>query len=113
MLRLMLGLMLESLSSLLDLLTLVLFVSSVLLEFLSQVVDLGRVLAGRSARFDLGIRGLIEIIELQVVLLRMVQQLWRPGRGRVQGTVVLLVGRRRRRVMRHLSQHPVFDLELL
>lgn len=40
LLLLVLGLMLESLSSLLDLLTLVLFVSSVLLELLSQVVDL-------------------------------------------------------------------------
>ena len=111
LLRLMLDLMLESLS-LVDLLALVLFLSSVLLEFLGEVVDLWRVLTDGSVWFDLWIRGLIEVAKLQLVLLRVIQQLWCPGRGRVQGTVVLLVRRRRRWVMRHLGQHPVFYLEL-
>ena len=75
-------------------------------------MDLWRVLADGSVRFDLGICGLVEVAELQLVLLRVIEQLWCPGRGRVQGTVVLLVRRRRWRIMRHLSQHPVFYLEL-
>jgi hypothetical protein len=112
LLRLVLGLMLESLVGLVDLLALVLFLSSVLLEFLGEVVNLWRVLTDGSVWFDLWIGGLIEVAELQLVLLRVIQQLWCPGRGRVQGTVVLLVRRRRRWVMRHLGQHPVFYLEL-
>ena len=113
LLRLVLSLMLESLVGLVDLLlALVLLLSSVLLEFLGEVVNLWRVLTDGSVWFDLWIRGLVEIAELQLVLLRVVQQLWCPGRGRVQWTVVLLVRRRRRWVMRHLGQHPVFYLEL-
>lgn len=112
LLWLMLGLLLQSLSSMLDLLSLLLFLSGVLLKLVGQVVNLGRILTSGSVWFDLRIRGLIEIAELQLVLLRMVQQLRRPGRGWIQGTVVLLVRRWRRRVMRHLGQHPVFDLEL-
>ena len=109
----MLSLMLESLVGLVDvLLALVLPLSSVLLEFLGEVVNLWRVLTDGSVGFDLWIRGLVEVAELQLVLLRVIQQLWCPGRSRVQGTVVLLVRRRRWRVMRHLGQHPVFDLEL-
>lgn len=116
MLRLMLGLMLrlmlESLGSVLDLLALVLFLSSVLLKLLCYVVNLWRVLSGRRGRFDLRIRRLVQVAELQLVLLRVIQQLRCPGRGRVQRTVMLLVRRRWRRVMRHLGQHPVFYLEL-
>jgi len=111
LLRLMLDLMLESLS-LMDLLTLVLFLSSVLLEFLGKVVNLWRVLTDGGVWFNLGVRGLVEVAELQLVLLRVIQQLWCTGRGRVQRAIVLLVRRRRWRVMRHLGQHPVFDLEL-
>ena len=96
LLRLMLSLMLESLVGLVDLLAL----------------NLWRVLADLGVWFDLWIRGLVEVAELQLVLLRVIQQLRCPGRGRVQGTVVLLVRRRRWRVMRHLGQHPVFYLEL-
>lgn len=110
MLLLVLGLVLESLSGLLDLLALVLLVGSVLLELLGQVVDLGRILSGGSGGFEFGIGGLIQVAELQLILLRGIQQL---RRSRIQRTVVLLVGRRRRRIMRHLGQHPVFDLELL
>ena len=112
LLRLMLSLMLESLVGLVDLLALMLFLSSVLLEFLGEVVNLWRVLADLGVWFDLWIRGLVEVAELQLVLLRVIQQLRCPGRGRVQGTVVLLVGRRRWWVMRHLGQHPAFYLEL-
>lgn len=79
LLWLMLGLVLKSLGSLLDLLALVLFLSSVFLEFVGQVVNLGRILAGRSAWFDLWESGLIQVVELQVILLRMIQQLRRPG----------------------------------
>ena len=113
LLRLMLSLVLESLIGLVDLLALMLFLSSVLLEFLGKVVNLWRVLTNNgSVWFDLWIRRLVEVAELQLILLRVIQQLWCPGRGRVQGTVVLLVGRRRWWVMRHLGQHPVFYLEL-
>lgn len=112
LLRLMLGLMLESLGSLLNLLTLVLLLGRVLLELLGQVVNLWRVLTDGGVWFDLRIGGLVKMAELQLVLLRVIQQLRCAGRGRVQGTVVLLVRRRRRWVMRHLCQHPVFDLEL-
>lgn len=112
MLWLVLSLMLESLVGLVDLLALVLFLSSVLLEFLGEVMNLWRVLTDGSVWFNLWIRGLIEVAELQLVLLRVIQQLRCPGRSRVQGTVVLLVRRRRRWVMRHLGQHPVFYLEL-
>jgi hypothetical protein len=59
LLRLVLSLMLESLVGLVDLLALVLFLSSVLLEFLGEVVDLWRVLTDGSVWFDLWIRGLI------------------------------------------------------
>ena len=113
LLRLMLSLVLESLIGLVDLLALMLFLSSVLLKFLGKVVNLWRVLTNNgSVWFDLWIRRLVEVAELQLVLLRVIQQLWCPGRGRVQGTVVLLVRRRRRWVVRHLGQHPVFYLEL-
>ena len=108
----MLGLMLESLGSLLNLLALVLFLSGVFLKFVGQVVNLGRILAGGSTWLDLWVGGLVQVVELQLVLLRMIQQLRRPGRRRVQRTVVLLVRRWWRRVMRHLGQHPVFDLDL-
>jgi hypothetical protein len=60
----MLGLMLESLSSLLDLLALVLLLSGMLLEFLGEVVNLWRVLTDWCVWFDLGICGLVEIAEL-------------------------------------------------
>ena len=113
LLWLMLSLLLESLVGLVDvLLALVLLLSSVLLEFLGEVVNLWRVLTDGSVWFDLWIRGLVEVAELQLVLLRVIQQLWCPGRGRVQWTVVLLVRRRRWWVVRHLGQHPVFYLEL-
>lgn len=66
----MLNLMLESLVGLVDvLLALVLLLSSVLLEFLGEVVNLWRVLTNGSVWFDLGIRGLVEVAELQLVLL--------------------------------------------
>lgn len=68
-LLLVLGLMLEALSSLLDLLTLVLLVSSVLLELLGQVVDLRRVLSRWGGGFEFGIGGLIQVAKLQLVLL--------------------------------------------
>ena len=79
LLRLVLSLMLESLVGLVDLLALVLFLSSVLLEFPGEVVDLWRVLTDGSVWFDLWIRGLIEVAKLQLVLLRVIQQLWCPG----------------------------------
>lgn len=70
LLWLMLSLMLESLVGLVDvLLALVLLLSSVLLEFLGEVVNLWRVLTDGSVWFDLGIRGLVEVAELQLVLL--------------------------------------------
>lgn len=104
-------LLLESLG-VLDLLTLLLLLGGVLLKFLGQVVNLWRILASRGGRFEFGIGRLIEIAELQLILLRMVQQLWRAGGSWVQRAVMLLVRRRRWRIMRHLGQHPVFDLEL-
>ena len=113
LLLLMLSLMLESLSSLLNLLTLMLFVSSVLLKLLGQVVNLRRVLSGWGGGLEFGVGGLIEVAKLQLVLLRGIQQLRCAGRSRVERTVVLLVRRRWWWVMRHLGQHPVFDLELL
>ena len=69
MLWLMLSLVLQSLGSLLNLLALVLFLSSVLLEFLGEVVNLWRVLTNGTVSFVLGIRGLVEVAELQLVLL--------------------------------------------
>lgn len=111
-LRLMLSLVLKSLGSLVDLLALMLLLGGVFLKFLGQIVNLRRVVAGRGRRLNLGIGGLIQVAKLELVLLRVIQQLRRSGRGRIQRTVVLLVGRRRRWVMRHLGQHPVFDLEL-
>lgn len=64
LLLLMLSLVLESLVGLLDLLALMLFLSSVLLEFLGEVVNLWRVLTNGSVWLDLWIRGLIEVAEL-------------------------------------------------
>lgn len=109
----MLGLVLQSMCSLLDLLALVLLLGSVILKLFGQVLDLRRVLTGGGVGLDLWEGGLIEAAELQLVLLRMIQQLGCAGRRRVQRSEVLLFRRRwRRRVMRHLGQHPVFDLEL-
>ena len=70
LLRLMLRLVLESLIGLVDLLALMLFLSSVLLKFLGKVVNLWRVLTNNgSVWFDLWIRRLVEVAELQLVLL--------------------------------------------
>jgi hypothetical protein len=69
LLLLVLGLMLEPLSSLLDLLTLVLLVSGVLLELLGQVMDLRRVLSGWGGGLEFGVGGLIQVAELKLVLL--------------------------------------------
>lgn len=108
-----LGVVLESMRSLLDLLALVLLLGSVVLELLGQVLYLRRVLTARGGGLDLREGGLIEAAELQLVLLRMIQQL-RCTRGcRIQRVEMLLIRRRWRRwIMRHLGQHPVFNLEL-
>lgn len=62
---------------------------------------------------DLGVNRLIEVAELKLLLLAGVQELLLcASRGGIQGIVVLLVGLRRWRVVRHLRKHPVVYLEL-
>lgn len=68
---------------------------------------------GLSIGLDLWVDGLVEAAELQLLLLGRVQKLLLgASRGGIQGIVVLLVGLRRRRVVRHLGKHPVVHLEL-
>jgi hypothetical protein len=80
--------------------------SSMLLEFMSQVVHLmgGRSLLRRSRFFSLRINRLIQVAVLQLVL--WVHHLLRTRGRRVKGRVVLLIRSMRWWVLRHLAKHP-------
>lgn len=84
-------------------------------ELLGQRLDmLARRTADGIGTLDLGVDGLVQTAELQLLLGGGVveQLLLSAALGRVEGIVVLLVGLRRRRVVGHLCEHPVVHLEL-
>lgn len=84
-------------------------------ELLGQRLDmLARRTADGIGTLDLGVDGLVQAAELQLLLGGGVveQLLLSTALGRVEGIVVLLVGLRRRRVVGHLREHPVVHLEL-
>lgn len=97
-----------------DVMALLLLERGMVLQFLGEGLDVlaaGTVVAVVDA-FDLGVDGLVETAELQLLTLRRVQQLLGASGGRVEGVVLLLVGLGRRRVVGHLREHPVVHLEL-
>lgn len=84
------------------------------LELLCQTLDV--LAAGTVAwvlAFDFGVDGLVQVAELELFLLRGVEELLLgAGLGWVEVVVLLLLAIWRRRVGGHLRQHPVVHLEL-
>ena len=84
------------------------------LQFLGQALN---VLAGGAVAWvlalDLGVYRLVQVAELQLLLLRWVEQrLLGAGLGWVEVVVLLRLAIWRRWVLGHLRQHPVVHLEL-
>lgn len=97
-----------------DVMALLLLECGMVLKLLGEGLDVlvARALVALGGALDLGVDGLVQVAELELLSLRRVQQLLGASRGRIEGVVVLLVGLRRRRVVGHLREHPVVHLEL-
>lgn len=101
--------LLKAMNSVVHLPVLVLVQTRVIVKSLSQSLDMLRswaVVIRAWKGFDFGIDGLVQVAELELLLLRRVQQLLGARLGRVEAIVVLLFGRRRVVVVGHLREHP-------